>query len=173
MAFYAESYDRPARSGIVAEDVDVGSAVAYDGNGNFVNLDAASHSQVDFEGVADFYHTGDAISEDDEDNNYGTFESAENDRASAVGNEDGAVLKFRTLPDNGTDPVPDIQDGNVVGVADVTDGAGKVVEEGYEDNGGTTYGRSSTGDFVPIGVADRDSSSEFDGVVRVRVDTDL
>lgn len=169
MAFYVESVDRPSRSGIVAEDIEVGTAVAYDGSNNFVKLDASTHSQADFAGVADFHHTGEAISVDEDDNSYGVFESAEDDRASAWGDEDGGVIKLRTLPDNGTDPAVDISNGDVVGVANVTDGDGYLVEEGYTDNGGTTYGRSSTGDFVALGVADRDSSTSFDDPVRVQV----
>lgn len=173
MAFYIESADRPYRSGIVNEDVDVGTVVAFDSNSKFVNVDAATHSQEDLVGVADFHHTGDAISEDDEDTSYGTFLAAENDRASAGGREDGAVIKVRTIVDNSTDPAPDISNGDVVGVADVGSGDGRIVQEGYSDNGGTTYGRSSTGDFVPIGKADRDSSTSFDDPVRVEVRTDL
>lgn len=173
MAFYVESVDRPPRSGIVAEDVPVGTVTAYDGSNNVVLLDASTHGAEDFLGVADFLHTSDAISGDDEENNYGTFESAENDRVSAFGDEDGGVIKVRTLPDNGTDPSVSISNGDVVGVAAVTDGAGYLVEEGYTDNGGTTYGRSSTGDFVAIGTADRDSTTEYDDPVRVKVDAGL
>jgi len=179
MARFIYSSDRPYRSGIVAEDIDVGELVGYNGSGKFIAFDANDHSAEDFEGVADFQHTSEAISEDDEDTSYGTFLASEDDRASAGGSADGDSIKVKTVQDNSTDPAPDISDGDVVGVVDSSavsgsggEFEGRLVEEGYADNAPTTFNRSND-NFIPIGTADRDSSSSFDDTVRVEVRKEL
>lgn len=67
----------------------------------------------------------------------------------------GGNYKVRTPEDDGTNPAANVSHGEVVGLAAVgaAEHEGRIVQEGYTDNGGTTYGRDSTGDFVALGVA--------------------
>lgn len=179
MAFYVESQDRAYRSYIVAEDMVAGELGAHDGSNGAVAFDEQSHAEEDFLGVAEAHRAGDQTAEDLDDTGAILFDASEDDRASFGGDADRDVIKVRTIEDNGTDPAPDISDGDVVGVVDssaVSDtGAeftGRVVQEGYADAAPTTFNRSSN-NFFAIGVAYRDDADGFDEVVRVEVRKDL
>lgn len=174
MGFYIESADRPLKSRIAASDVEVGTLVIENGSDNVRKVTADTDSR--FDGVADNPRSGDHIAYDDEDvTDIGVYLASEDDRVNYGGNADGDRIKVRTAQDNGTDPAPSISDGDVVGFVDDTavsgTGAefeGRLVEEGYTDNGATTFDRSS-GNFVAVGVAYKDEASSFDAPVRVEV----
>jgi len=176
MAFYVESVDRPHVSYPVGEDVHVGELVTEVG-GNYERFDAADHN--DFDGVADDPQSADWISvELDEASNF-LYESADNERAPAAGEADGDIIKVRTPEDTGgNESAPSISDGDVVGVIDTSAGTlnstveyeGRVVQEGYDDGEGTptTYNRSND-NFIAVGTALKDSVSDWDEVIRVKV----
>lgn len=173
MAFYIESADRPPKSRLPAEDVPVGTLVVENGSDK---VKVAEFADGRFDGVADQPLTGEQIKEYEniDDANFDVYEAAEDERVTYGGDEDRARIKVRTATDNGTDPAPSISDGTVVGIA--ANGAeyhGRLIEEGYTDGGGTTYGRSSTGDFLPVGIAYRDEAADYDTPVRVEVRYDL
>lgn len=172
MAFYIESADRPRKSALPDEDIPVGLLVHKLSSGM---VQRARYDDETFDGVADQPHTGEQIAEreDQDDSNWDVYEADEEERVVYGGDEDGARIKVRTADDNDTDPAPDIADADVVGIADNGDEYhGRLVEEGYEDDGGTTYERGE-GNFLPVGKVYRDSADGFDDVVRVEVRRDL
>lgn len=172
MGFYAESYDRPNESGIAQEDIHVGTIVVQTASGQVNNTDDANTTA---DGVALAPRRGQYIAKEADETTTFEYLAAEDDRVPyASFDEDGARFKARTIEDNGTDPAPDISDGDVVGVAHTGDSAhrGRLVQEGYTDNGGTTYGSSSTGGFTVVGRALRDGSTGFDEAVRFVVTDD-
>lgn len=174
MGFYIESVDRPYTSAVVSEDIHVGTLAVKDA-GNARRAEAADSNVM----LAAAPRRGDYIAEDSQvaggvtDAETTTFKylASEDDRAPLQPLADRDVVKVRTAADNATDPAPSISAGDVVGIAAVggEEFEGRIVEEGYTDNGGTTYGRESTGDFYALGTAMRDESSEYDHPVRVRV----
>lgn len=170
MGFYAESYDRPHQSGIAQEDIHVGTIVAQTAAGQ-VSLTDDVDTAAD--GVALAPRRGDYIAKEPDETTNWLYESAEDDRVPFADlDEAAAVFKARTITDNGTDPAPSISDGDVVGVAHKADDAfrGRLVEEGYTDNGGTQYGDGGAGGFTAVGTVYRDDSSSFDEAVRFIVD---
>lgn len=169
MGFYAESYDRPNLSAIANEDIHVGTVVSETSTGLVVNTDATDTSA---DGLALAPRTAEYIALDEDQTHDYIYDASEDERVPYLDlDEAGAVVKIRTIEDNSTDPAPSISDGDPVGIALYNDDAfrGRIVEEGYEDNSGTVYGRESGGDFAFIGKARRDSSSSFDEPVRVIV----
>lgn len=174
MGFYIESADRPLQSRPPAEDIPTGTLVAEDGNDQ---AKLATFADSHFEGVAERPLTGAQIAEYDnvDDADWDTYEAAENERVNFGGGADRDVVKIRTAEDNGTDPAPSLSDGDVVGIADVgtAEFDGRIVQEGYTDNGGTAYGRSSTGDFLAVGTVYKDEASAFDDPTRVMIRRDL
>jgi hypothetical protein len=183
MGFYVESADRPKRSRLAAEDITVGSLVAENGSDQFQLADAQNDNRISY--VADKNRRGDQIAFDEDDTLTfpQTYSAADNNRVIAQQLADGDVIKTRTALDGGgNESAPSISDGDVVGVIDSSAGTlsdasayhGRVVEEGYTDGEGTptTYNRSN-GNFVPLGVADKDSASSYDEVIRVMVQRDL
>lgn len=172
MAFYIESADRPRKSALPDEDIPVGLLVHKLTNGK---VQRAQYSDGTFDGVADQPHTGEQIAErdDQDDPNWDVYEAAEDERVVYGGDEDGARLKVHTAADNSTDPAPSISDADIVGIADNgSEFHGRLVEEGYTDDGATTYNRSND-NFLPVGKAYRDSADGYDEVVRVEVRRDL
>ena len=173
MAFYIESSDRPYKSALPAEDIPVGTLVANDGTGL---VQKAEFADGRFDGVADEPLTGEQSNEYEncDDPNWDVYEVAEDERVVYGGDADRDRIKVKTAADNGTDPAPSIAHDDVVGVAANGDEfQGRLVEEGYTDDGGTTYGREETGDFMAVGVAYRDEASTYDAPVRVEVRRDL
>lgn len=169
MGFYRESADRPSQSGIAQEDIHVGTIVARTGAGQ-VNLTDDVDTAAD--GVALAPRSGDYIAKEADETTNFLYESAENDRVPYADlDEAGAVLKARTISDNSTDPAPSISDDTVVGVAHKADSAfrGRLVEEGYTDDGATTYDEGSS-NFTPVGTVYRDESDGYDEAVRFVVD---
>lgn len=169
MGFYVESSDRPYQSGIAQEDIHVGTIVAKTSAGQ-VNLTDDVDTAAD--GVATTPRRGDYIAKEDDETTNFLYESAEDDRVPYASlDEAGAVFKARTITDNSTDPAPSISDGDVVGVAHKADDAfrGRLVEEGYTDDGATTYD-TGTGNFTAVGTVVRDDSSSYDEAVRFEVD---
>lgn len=169
---------------VVSEEIYPGDLVVRESGGGAHVADASSDSRVD--GIALSLEAGDNIASHPYDyrptrEDFSYRPASQKDSDDKLPNTDDRVplsvaLTGRPIPktikDNGTDPAPNITQNDVVGVAAV--GAneqdeiqGRIVEEGYTDNGGTTYGRSSTGDFVALGRAEEDVSS-FDEMVRVR-----
>lgn len=168
-----------------SEDVPEGALVTRLAGGGVEQTDASSHDSVS--GVALNLEAGDQIASHEYDYNTGIdnfvyqpqgnksssdmFPNSD-DRVPIGGQEPTAHPIPNTIKDNGTDPAPSINRNNVVGVAAV--GAneqdeiqGRIVEEGYTDDAGTTYGRSSAGDFVALGLAE-EAVSSYDEPVRVR-----
>lgn len=179
MGFYTESVDRPYTSAVVAEDIDVGELGALNASGNAEAFDFASHTEEQLLGVATQPLSGQQVRLDDDDTGGFTYLTAEDDRASFAGEEDRAVIKVKTAEDNGTDPAPSISHGDVVGVIDTSstissaaEFQGRLVQEGYTDDGATTYDRGA-GNFYALGTAYRDDSTAFDDPVRVQVNKDL
>lgn len=169
MGFYTESVDRPYTSGLVSEDVDVGTLAADDGSGGIRRAEATDN-RIDY--LAAKHRRGDFIAYDEDDDLTSfTYESADNDRAPLQPLVDGDVIKAHTAQDNGTDPAADISNKDIVGIAGVggTEFEGRLVESGYTDDAGTVYSEAGAGDFLKLGKAYRDSASSFDAVVRVQV----
>lgn len=169
MGFYVESADRPRQSAIAQEDIHVGTIVARTSAGQVHNTD---DSDTTADGVATAPRRGDYIAKEPDETTTFEYLASEDDRVSYADlDEAGAVLKARTISDNSTDPAPSISDGTVVGVAHKDDDAfrGRLVEEGYEDNGATVYDED-TGNFTPVGTVYRDDSTDFDEAVRFIVD---
>lgn len=172
MGFYVESADRPHESKLAGEDIDVGVLVTDNGSDKFRRAEATD-DRINY--VADKIRRADYIAFD-EDDTLSRFEyvASDNDRVPGQPLADGDVIKTLTPRDNSTDPAADISANDVVGIAAVggREFEGRIVEEGYTDNGGTTYGRNSTGDFLTLGTVYRDDASDFDEAVRVRVNRD-
>jgi hypothetical protein len=169
MGFYVESADRPYKSGIAQEDIHVGTVVARTGAGQ-VSLTDDVDTVAD--GLATAPRRGDYIAKEADETTTFEYLASEDDRVPYVDfDEAGAVVKIRTITDNSTDPAPSISDDTRVGVAHKADDAfrGRIVEEGYTDNGATTYNETS-GNFTPIGKVHRDSASGYDEAVRVEVE---
>lgn len=170
MGFYIESHDRPLQSGIAQEDIHVGTIVVRTGAGQ-VNLTDDVDTAAD--GVAAKPRTAEFIAKEPDETTNFKYDAADDDRVPYADlDEAGAVFKARTISDNSTDPAPSISDGTVVGVAHKADSAfrGRLVEEDYTDNGGTTYGPGGAGDFTAVGTVYRDDSSGYDEAVRFVVD---
>jgi len=124
---------------------------------------------------------GDSIVEHDEDyvdySDLWEYNGDDGDRAyyqplSSVDN-----IMPRTLSDNGTDPVPSINEGAVVGIVTIN-GETQIVESGYTDDGGTEYSESGAGDFVALGRVDKQPqelrlSDGYHIRVPVRLDADI
>lgn len=182
MVFYIEEADRSLKSAVAGEDILVGLLVEEQGDGT---VDVVDDSSTRWDGIADLNHRGGFIAEDWDDPSDFTYDaSASNvlDKLVAYGgNEDGAKLQCRTIkdPEDGDADALSVDDGTVVGVAQVADADyyGRVVQEGYSD-GTTTYDRA-TGNFIPVGVATQNSNQSyhatvgFDDLVRVEVRDDL
>lgn len=180
MGFYAESVDRPHVSRVVSSDIYVGEIGAHDGSDKAEPFDFNNHDETDLLGVADNHRSGNRVVKDIDDTGGFTFQASEDDRASFIGDEDRAVIKVRTAEDTGgNEPTPDVESDDVVGIVDTSAGAlsstseyqGRIVEEGYSDDG-TTFNRSNN-NFFAIGVVRRDSANAWDAVVRVQVRKDL
>ena len=177
MGFYVESADRAYSSRQAAEELHVGTIVTTDSNDMYVNADAQDN-RLDAVVTKPRSAPHIAFDEDDEDPTR-TYE-ADGRRAPALPLADGDVIKALTITEttDGVTTSPDISEGNVVGVvdtsnADAPDNAGRLVEEGYsndenDDAAATTFSRAN-GNFLALGVAERDSESKFDAAVRVRV----
>jgi len=172
-------------SELASENVAQGDLIARLSGGGVEVADASSHDSVD--GIAMNLEAGDNIADHEYDyladrrdfvykpsGNKDTDDLLPNtdDRVPIGGQKATAEPIPATIQDNGTDPAPSITKNDVVGVAAV--GAneqgeiqGRVVQEGYTDNGGTTYGTGSAGDFIPVGYADEPVSS-FDERVALR-----
>jgi len=174
MTFYIESSDRPRKSRLPAEDIPVGTLVAEDGTGH---VELAEQATGHFDGVADNPLTGEQVREYEDapaDPNWYVYETAEDERVVYGGDADRDMIKVKTAADNGVDPAASVSDGTVVGL--IPNGAefhGRVVEEDYTDEGDTTYGRSSTGDFLAVGKVYKDEENGFDEPVRIEVRRDL
>ena len=81
-----------------------------------------------------------------------------------------------TLSDNSTDPAPSFGQGDVVGIVTINTQT-EVVEEGYVDNGNTTYNESNN-NFLAIGRVDKYPQelrigSAFSQRLPVRLDADI
>lgn len=74
--------------------------------------------------------------------------------------EDGAVFRPYAQQDD-SEPAPSIQRLDTVGVITLN-GSQQIVEDGYTDNGGTTYGDGNTGDFLALGEAEVPANETFD-----------
>jgi len=186
--FYVEQADRSPRSGVANESIYAGELGIDDGDGVDVltyaatDEDAAGHvglARYDAEAMA---------AEWEEDIVEPVYDAGQRVQYQEL--EDSAVVRIRTPEDNGTDPAPDINHRNVVGVIDAAGGTassagefqGRVVQEGYTDDAATTYNRSS-GNFKAVGVAYRpdqnpasvagQQAESFDYPVRVVLFADL
>lgn len=175
MGAFVESADRPYLSRIAGEDVYVGELVAENGSDQFRRADAANDSAVRY--LATKPYTADYIAADEDDESAFTYAASENDRVPALPLSDGDLIRVRTPEDTGgNESAPSISDGDTVGVLDTSAGTlsstgeykGRVVEEGYTDGDGITYNESN-GNFVALGVAERDEADGWDDVFRVRV----
>lgn len=157
--FYVEQADRAPSSGVADEAVKTGVLV-FDAGSGVRRLEFADN---DYEGLA-LYSSEELAAEDHDVNTTAAdFTYASGERVRYQPSEDGAVVKIRTIKDNGTDPAPSISHRTVVGVLDETtatlsgsaqDFEGRIVEEGYTDGDSTptTYNRSNS-NFKAVGRA--------------------
>lgn len=172
-------------SELADENIPEGDLVHRASGGGVSLVDGSTHSKID--GIALNLEAGDHIANHEYDyrasrEDFVYKPSSNKDSDDLLPNEDDRVpiggqkatseLNPATIKDNGTDPAPSISKNDLVGVAPV--GAneqdeiqGRIVQDGYTDNGGTTYGEGDTGAFVPLGYADEPVSS-FDERVTVR-----
>jgi hypothetical protein len=178
MGFFVEQADRSYQSRIAAEDIHVGTLVAEGGNDTVVNVD---DTDTELDGLAGAPRSGDyvakelhSIGDTGSASTSFVYQSAEDDRVPFLPVANSDLVKVYTITDNSTDPEPSISDGDVVGVAQKNDDAfrGRLVEEGYTDNGATTYNRSSD-NFTAVGKAYKDESATYDETVRVSVRLDI
>jgi outer membrane protein OmpA-like peptidoglycan-associated protein len=176
MGAFVESADRPYLSRIAGEDVYVGELVAENGSDAFRRTDAANDSAVRY--LATKPYTADYIAEDEDATSAFTYAAADNDRVPALPLSDGDLIRVRTPEDTGgNESAPSISDGDTVGVIDTSAGAlsstdeykGRVVESGYTDGDGTATYNESNGNFIALGIAERDEADGWDDVFRVRV----
>lgn len=178
MGFYVDEADRSATSYPAAETIVVGSACTVV-NETVELMDADGNAT--FDGVADSPRAADYIAEEYDEGSEFEYKNISSkvstdsganvsDRVPLRGDEDAAIIRLKTAKDNDTDPSPSISNGDTVGVANVgtSEFEGRIVESGYTDDGATTYDEDSD-NFVAIGTAYKDSSSEFDDVVRLKV----
>jgi hypothetical protein len=167
MGFYVEEADRSFTSYLANEDIHVGTLVVDNGSARYRRAEATdAFADV---ALATSPRSGAYVAAEMDETTDWTYASGE--RVPALYLADADRIKVRTAADNSTDPAASISDGNVVGIAAVggVEFEGRLVEEGYTDDAGTTYGRESSGDFLAIGTAHKDSASSFDVPVRVRV----
>ena len=173
--FYIESADRASQSGIANEEVAPGTLVRDDGNG----VNVLSFADGDYTGLA-LYDPEYLSAEDEDAIASGVY--AVDDRVKYHPSEDAAVVKIRTIENEGG-TAPTIGHGDIVGVVDETAAdapagvKGRIVEEGYSHDGdgdgaATTFDRAS-GNFLAVGRAYRpgrqagETVSNFDAPVRV------
>lgn len=74
--------------------------------------------------------------------------------------EQGAVIRPYAQQDDSY-PAPSIERMDTVGIITLN-GNQQVVEDGYSDGSGTTYGTSNTGDFLELGDAEVEAGRTFD-----------
>lgn len=155
---HAYSSDRPPLSGIADEDGILPGELLYaDSNG----VGKATYSDGMILGVCEnFADSHLAVNEYDYRSGIDQFTYDTGDRVKFGGAEDGARLKVRTIGDNGTDPAANVTEWDVVGIADKSSLAGRLVQEGYTDGASTpvTYNRSN-GNLLPIGIARNTAAS--------------
>lgn len=193
MGFYIEQNDRSLKSAMPAEDIPLGTLVATGSSTGEVEL-AEEQNHETFEGVVEAPRRAEYIAEESDEGSDFVYKAGDqpddlSDAGHLViygGNADADVIRVRTIVAEGDvgDTTPSITDGSVVGYVktDETNGltasnAGRIVEEGYstdQDNatGAVTYSRAN-GNFVAIGRATRDGSTDFDETVRVEVNKEL
>ena len=177
MGLYVESADRPYTSRQAAEELPTGTLVTTDSNDMFVLADA-NDNRLDY--LVTKPHSAPHIAFDEDDTSEERTYAADDRRVPSLPLVDGDIVKVKTVTESndGVTTSPDIQAGDVVGVPDTTDGdapteGGRVVEEGYtndedDDAADTTFSRDN-GNFLPLGIALRDSETRFDAPVRVQV----
>lgn len=176
--FYIESADRPQRSGLANESLAPGVLVSDDGTG----VNKFTFSDGDYDGLA-IYDPEYLSAEDEDAIASGTYDV--DDRVRYHPSEDAAVVKVRTIADDGDDAAPSVSHRSVVGVCDDSDtnapdsAAGRIVEEGYTQDdtddataNGTTFSRANN-NFLAIGTAYRpgkqngDTVAAYDEPVRI------
>lgn len=179
--FYVEQADRSPRSGLASEQIHHGTLVADTGTG----VEQFSFSHGDYDGLALF--DPEYLAAEVRDSAFVTEATADDfyevdERVKYQPSEDAAIVKIRTLEDEGG-PAPAIEHRSVVGVIDDADGdapagvVGRLVEEGYtadanSDGTSTTFDRAS-GNFLAIGRAYRpgkqngETITDYDAPVRV------
>lgn len=177
---YVDEHSASLNWGTVAsgESIVEGEFITQLAGGDFRRFDPANDTIP--HGIVVHYPEGDAIAEHDEDYfaNYDdlwTYNEGENFYYQPLASVD--EIRPRSLSDNGTDPAPDFDEGDVVGVVTINTET-EVVQSGYTDNGGTTYSESGAGDFVAIGRVDQIPQefrieSQFDQRLPTRLDADL
>ena len=181
LEFYVEQADRAPESGLANESIYAGELAFDDGDGvdvfTYALADGADGNRV---GLAR-YDAQAMAAETMEDVVEPVYDAGQRVQYQAL--EDSARFRIRTAENNGTDPAPNIGHKDVVGVIDASGGTassadefqGRVVEEGYTDDSGTTYDRS-TGNFIALGTAYRPEKRpaptetvDYDYPVRVTV----
>lgn len=172
--FYIESADRASQSGLANEAIAPGTLVRDDGAG----VNQLSFADGDYTGLA-LYDPEHLSAEDEDAIASGEYEAG--DRVKYHPSEDAAVVKVRTIDDQGGS-APAVGHGNIVGIIDEADVdapagvKGRIVEEGYTHDGdgdtaATTYSRDNN-NFLAIGRAYRpgkqngDTVTDFDAPVR-------
>ena len=190
MGFNVEVGQSPMRSGRAGEARIYTGELAVISGGEVHRADAETDEF--FDGVVDQIRTGEYIPSFDHEagnwyftndaseldtDNHAPLGTSDSDKEAGHlvpvgGGDDGNIIRARTIDDT-TAAAPDIGDGDVVGfvdtsAADAPDSPGRLVQEGYENDG---YGTADG--FVAIGTAYRPSSdgdvTDHDALVRVRV----
>jgi hypothetical protein len=180
---------RSLDSEVVTEDIKEGEPVSRIEGGGIRLFDTANDDEVNFLVV----HERDGDHNPRYDNRYQSYEDLYtyqpeankdggeaadtfDDRAPILPLVNNDVVRSYLIEDE-SQPEPSIEENAEVGYVDFGNGP-RLVEEGYEDSGGTTYGNAGPGDYVPLGYVDRlpsrtDHVGDYGELIPVRVDTKL
>lgn len=154
---YITETDKSLNQGTVTsgETLHEGEFIKRESGGTERRFDPANDVAPD--GIIVHDPAGDAIAQHDEDyfasyDNLWTYGAGENFYYQPL--DQGDNIQPRTLSDNGTDPAPSFDEGDVVGIVTINTQT-QLVQSGYTDNGGTTYSEAGAGNFIAIGKVDK------------------
>lgn len=152
MAFqYAFNCDRSTLSALSNEDGILPGELVFTVSGGGVRRATGTDGRVDGV-VEDFVDAHSAQHPYDHRSDIDQFTYDTGDMVKFAGDEQNARLRVRTPADAG-DPAPNITEWSVVGIPDIVGMEGRVVEEGYSPDGGTTIYERGAGNFTAVGVA--------------------
>jgi hypothetical protein len=137
------------------ETLHEGEFIVDNGDGTFARFDPANDEIPD--GIIVHDPGGDAIAEHDEDyfadyEDLWSYEAGEHFYWQPLASVD--QIRPKALSDNGTDPAPTFDVGEIIGIVTINTET-EVVPSGYTDDAGTTYSEGGAGDFKAIGRMDK------------------
>lgn len=180
---HIDSADRSMLGDLVTEDGILPGELIFAQEGGGFRRAAGTDQRVD--GVVEDF-ADDHIAEHDEDFRASmdafSYDASEGDSCAIGGGEDAARLRLLLPEDDGTSSAPSIQQWSVVVIPDIAGFEGRIVEEGYSPDGGTTVYDRASGNVNPVGIAAGSDPkthlpsggySEWDGMIHVIFRTDL